>query len=227
MGASTLTEQTLNNLGPPTRLIPGDVVAAIAGPLLLAVTNALVALTPGWGEAESTADVIDIVGSHPTRTNVMNLVALAAAALLVPGIWAVSARLRPRTPVLAAVGGWLMATGYIMFVVLSSDSMTALAMAQSGGDTSAYVDAIDAHAPISLVVMYGVFGIGALLGGLILGVAMLRQRDVVPAWAGWGLVASEPVRVAGLMLGLGFGPPLASLLILVAFAGVMLRRFSH
>lgn len=87
------------------RLIPGDVVAAIAGPLLLAVTNALVALTPGWGEAESTADVIDIVGSHPTRTNVMNLVALAAAALLVPGIWAVSARLRPRTPVLAAVGG--------------------------------------------------------------------------------------------------------------------------
>lgn len=47
MGASTLTEQTLNNLGPPTRLIPGDVVAAIAGPLLLAVTNALVAVHPG------------------------------------------------------------------------------------------------------------------------------------------------------------------------------------
>lgn len=46
---------------------------------------------------------------------------------------------------------------------------------------------------------------------------MLRQRGAVPAWAGWALVASEPVRVAGLLLGVPVGPPLASLLILVAF----------
>ncbi|GAB3991708.1 hypothetical protein [Nocardioides marmoraquaticus] len=71
------------------------------------------------------------------------------------------------------------------------------------------------------IAMYAVFGLGALGGGLVLGIAMLRQRDLVPAWAGWALVASEPVRILGLVLGLPPGPPLASLLIAIAFYGVV------
>lgn len=205
----------------PRQLVPGAIVAAVGGPALLALTNALVAWFPGYADVESTADVVRVLGEEPLLTEVVVLVGLGGAALLFPAIWAVAAVLAPRTPHLAAVGGWLMATGYVMSVVLSTDTATALAVATTGADPATYVEAIDQHLPLSMTLLYGVFGVGALVGGLVLGIAMLRQRGAVPAWAGWALVASEPVRVAGLLLGVQVGPPLASLLILVAFVATI------
>ena len=70
-------------------------------------------------------------------------------------------------------------------------------------------------------------GVGALAGGLILGIAMLRQGGAIPAWAGWALIASEPVRVVGLVAGIPFGPPAASVLIAAAFAGTLMAARSR
>ena len=210
---------------PPRRSpIPGGVLAAIGGPLLLAVCNAIVNSSPAWRGVESTADLVLALRESPGLVDVSNVVMLAAAVLLVPGIWAVTIALRPRTPRLAAIGGWLMASGYVLSIVLATDTITALAVAQSGTDPTAFGDAIDNHAPPSAILLYAGFGLGALVGGLILGIAMLRQHGTVPAWAGWALVASEPVRVIGLLGGIAIGPPLASLLIMVGFAGVLLFR---
>lgn len=203
-------------------LVPGALVAAIGGPLALAVTNALVGFGPIWGDIETTADLVDAVGRHQGFTEIEIITSLIATALIVPGIWAVAGILRARTPRLAALGGWLMATGYVFSLVLALETAVVLAVARAGGDPSVFVDAMDNHAPVSLMIVYGVFGLGALLGGLILGIAMVRQRGAVPAWAGWALIASEPVRAVGLLFGLAVGPPLASLLILAAFAGTML-----
>lgn len=67
-----------------------------------------------------------------------------------------------------------------------------------------------------------VFSLGALGGGIVLAIAMLRQRGAVPVWAGWVLLASEPVRMIGLIFGMTVGPPLASLMILAPLAAVLL-----
>lgn len=211
---------------PPRRrgaqLMPGWTIAALAGPLLLALTNALVIFAPGAADVVDTASNLEQIAANPGLTEVIVIVGLAACVLLVPGIWGVAQILAPRTRVLATVGGWLMATGYVLATSLSTDSATALAIASAGGDPATYIDAVDNHTPVSMMLTYGVFGIGALAGGIVLAIAMLRQRDVVPAWAGWALLASEPVRMAGLALGIPVGPPLASLLIMVGFAGVVL-----
>lgn len=203
--------------------IPGGVLAAIVGPLVLALCNILVALTPGRDEAEETIDIIAMAGESATLFQVSSAIGLLAAALLVPGIWTVVSRLRVRSPWLSTVGGWMMATGYIMFVVLGIESLIMVAVAQ-GGDPASFAVAIDDHTPMAMIGVYAVFGMGALAGGLILGIAMLRQRGAVPTWAGWAMIASEPVRVIGLLTGMSLiGPPLASVLIAVAFAGVLLK----
>ncbi|KGN37284.1 hypothetical protein N803_14705 [Knoellia subterranea KCTC 19937] len=181
-------------------------------------------LTPGQSDVEETVDIIRVAGENPTMFQVSSAIGFVAAALLVPGIWTVATTLRPRTPWLASVGGWMMATGYIMFCVLGIESLINLAVAQ-GGDPVSFATAIDEHTSPVMFAVYFVFGLGALGGGLILGIAMLRQRDAVPAWAGWAMIVSEPVRVIGLLTGLSVvGPPLASVLIAVGFAGVLLRR---
>lgn len=211
--------------GPRARwVLPGAATAAIGGPLALAVTNAAVALTPGYADAGSTAEVLEVAREHAGLLQAGSVVSLLAAALLVPGTWAVASRLAGRTPRLAAVGGWAMATGYVFFVALPVETLVAVSVASAGDDAAAYVEGVDQHMTPVAIAMYAVFGLGALGGGLVLGIAMLRQRDLVPAWAGWALVASEPVRVLGLVLGVPPGPPLASLLIAVAFYGVVRGR---
>ena len=204
------------------RLMPGWTVAAIGGPLLLAATNALVNFSPGAADVVDGASSLAQVAAHPGLTEVIVVLGVAACVLIVPGAWAVAQILAPRTPRLAAIGGWMMATGYVLAVALSVNSATELAVARSGGDPATYIDAMDNYTPLSSIMLMAGFALGALGGGIVLGVAMLRQRGAVPMWAGCALLASEPVRIAGLSLGIPVGPPLASVLILVAFAAVVL-----
>lgn len=206
------------------RLIPGAIVAGIGGPLMLALGNALVNFTPGWSDAASTAEVVTVAATHPVLTEVVIGTGILAVLLIVPGIWAVTARLAHRTPRLAAVGGWMMASGYVCALVLSTDSMMALLVASSDLSPEQFGSAVDGQTLVTQVALYSAFGLGALGGGIVLAIAMLRQQGDVPKWAGWLLLASEPIRVAGLMLGIPIGPPLASLLILAAFAAVLLAR---
>lgn len=74
------------------------------------------------------------------------------------------------------------------------------------------------------MMVYAVFGIGGLLGPLVLGVAMLRQRDAYPLWAGLALAASPVVRMGSLALAIHALPAIASLMMAVAFAVVVRRR---
>lgn len=207
-----------------TWMVPGALIAGIGGALLLAACNALVNFTPGWIEADSTAELVTVAGDHPLLCEVIVIIGVLSAILLIPGIWAVAARLAPRAPRLAAVGGWLMASGYVCAFILHTDTVTSLLVAGSDLDPAAYGEAIDGQLLLSQTAIYALFGLGTLLGGVVLAIAMLRQRGHVPAWAGWLLLASEPVRVAGLLLGIPLGPPIASLLIVGAFAAVLLGQ---
>ncbi|MEH3075100.1 MAG: hypothetical protein PGN11_00235 [Quadrisphaera sp.] len=201
--------------------VPGAAVAAVSGALLLALTNALVAAA---GPAPDGADVVRVAGEHPVLTEVAVATGLLAALLLVPGTWAVAAVLARRTPRTAAAGAWLTSSAYVLSVALSVETATALGLARSGADPSAYAAAVDRHAPVAMVGTYVVFGLGALVGVLVLGVAAVTQPRTVPLWAGWALVLSAPVRVAALVAGVGAGPVVASLLLAVGFAGVLLAH---
>lgn len=224
---TTSTREATTTDDPAPDAVPWGLPAAVGGALALAVCNALVGYTPGQQDIGSTADLVRVVEGHQLLTEAVVATGLLAVALLVPGIWAVTAVLRRRAPRLAGLGGWAMATGYVFSIALSVESSVALAVARSGGDPAPYAEAMDSHLPVTSIALYAVFGLGALGGGLLLGAAMLRQRDAVPVWAGAALVASEPVRVLGLVLGLPWGPPLASLLIAAAFAGVWRSRRAH
>lgn len=222
MTSTSRTEPRVTEPAVTRQPIPGALVAGIGGPLMLAITNAIVNFTPGWSTAQNYQDLLAVIRTHPLAAQLTVALGLLVPVLLVPGIWAVTAVLRSRSRWLAAVGGWLMSTGYVLSILLSTDTMTMLALAETPGDPAVWVDAVQNHTPFVVTLATIAFGVGALLGGLILGIVMVRQRDVIPAWAGWALIASEPVRVIGLMFGIAVGPPLASLLIMVGFAGALL-----
>ncbi len=67
---------------------------------------------------------------------------------------------------------------------------------------------------------YTVLGLGTLLGGVVLGVALVRD-PVAPSWTGWLLVLAEPVRVAGLLVGSSWVPVAASAMVGVALTAAL------
>ncbi|WP_181779078.1 hypothetical protein [Pseudonocardia pini] len=204
--------------------LPGGAVAAISGALVLTVCNVLSGLYPATG---SSADLAAWFGANPGLTEATAATGLVAALLLVPGIWAVAQRLHG---VLAATGAWLAGSGYLLSTVLSFEALTTLSILSAGADPGLLGAASDEHGSTTALAVYVVFGLGALIGTVLLGVAMLRQRSTVPAWAGWAMIASAPVRMIGLLTGLTLvGPPLASLLLAVGFAGVLIagKRSRH
>lgn len=218
---------TTDRKAPPKPLtvpwtVPGALIAAAGGAMLLAVVNTLVGFTPGRADVQSTADQVRLSAAHPALTETIVLLGFLSVFLLVPGVWAVTARLAARTPVLAGIGGWMMGTGYIASMLMSSDSLSALTVARTDLDPDMYGTAVDAQLSYVFPLTATLFGFGGLLGAAIIGVAILRQRGGVPAWLGWVLIAAEPVRLIGLILGIPIGPPLASLMIAVSFAGVIL-----
>lgn len=200
-------------------MVPGAWIAAVGGALALAATNTVVALT--WNDVESTADVVQLAADNPGAFQAEIGLGLLTAALLVPGIWAIAARLARRSPVFAALGGWFLGTGYVFGLVLSIESTVLLAVAQSGGDPATVVDALDNHTPVTSLATYVVFGLGALIGSIIIGVAMLRQKGALPVWVGVLMIASPVVRMAGLIAGISFAPTIASLMIAAAFAATL------
>lgn len=201
-------------------MVPGTWVAAVGGACALAATNALVALT--WTDVEDSADIVRLAADDPGAFEAQILLSLLTAALLVPGIWAIAARLAARAPVWAALGGWLMGTGYVFSLVLAVESSVLLAVADSGGDPGTVVDALDNHTPLVSLVVYIVFGVGGLLGPILLGVAMLRQAKAVPIWAGITLILSPFVRMGGLVAGISIAPSVASAMIAAAFAATLI-----
>lgn len=156
---------------------------------MLAVTNAIVNFTPGWS-AGSYSELLAVTRANPLAADLVVLFGLLAPILLVPGIWAVTAVLRPRSRWLAATGGWLMSSGYVLSILLSTDTITLIALAHTPGDPAVWIDAMENHTPFVMMLATMAFGVGALLGGLILGIVMVRQRGTVPA-AGWALSPPE------------------------------------
>lgn len=200
--------------------IPGALAAAIGGFSALAGANICFAILTSDGHAENTSDYLALVGDNAGLVEFGSALGLLACVLIVPAVWAVVGVLSDERPQLSSIGGWLMSSGYIMGVALSVESLVAVSVAGSSENPSAYIDAVDNGMTIAAVGMYAVFGLGALVGGFVLGVAMLRH-SAMPRWCAIALMASEPVRVIGLLSGFDYLTAVASLLLLMSFVGAL------
>lgn len=200
--------------------LPGALPAAVLAGLALVASNACIAVASQGSTLATTEATLAAAERHPVAMELTSAFGLLASLLLVPATWALVLALRGRVPRLAAVGGWLTGSGYLMFTVLSADSLLLLAVSRTPGDPSVFVRAVDEHGSVTALVAYSVLGLGALVGGVVLGIAMLRH-PAVPGWAGWLLVLSEPVRVAGLLTGMSWVPVVASAMLGTAFVAAL------
>lgn len=154
--------------------IPGGLLAAVAGPAALIASNVCFAILTMDGHAEDGEDYLRLVGERPVLVETGAALGLLACLFIVPAVWAVAARLRPQRPRLANTGAWLMASGYVMGVAMSVEALVVVSISRASGDPGIFIDASDRHLTFTSMAMYGIFGLGALLGGVVLGVAMLR-----------------------------------------------------
>jgi hypothetical protein len=200
--------------------LPGALPAAVLAGLALVASNASIAVAAQGSTLATTEATLAAAERHPVAMELTSAFGMLASLLLVPATWALVLALRGRVPRLAAVGGWLTGSGYLMFTVLSADSLLLLAVSRTPGDPSVFVRAVDEHGSVTALVAYAVLGLGALVGGVVLGIAMLRHPDV-PGWAGWLLVLAEPVRVAGLLTGMSWVPVVASAMLGTAFVAAL------
>ena len=164
--------------------------AAIALPVAFVcqlVCNALyagVSTSTGLSGTGSSADGLELAAAAPGILLAAVMFALVGSLLAVLGLPAALRLLRPARPRLALWAVALMVTGYISYFGISFANLDRIALATSGVDAAAALDASPAGTwgqPFYLL-----FAIGNLVGTLLLGLAViLAGRAVgVPWWAG-------------------------------------------
>ena len=164
--------------------------AAIALPVAFVcqlVCNSLYAgasMSTGLSSTGSSADGLALAAAAPGVMLAAVMFALVGSLLAVLGLPAALRLLRPARPRLALWAVALMVTGYISYFGIGFANLDRIALATSGVDAAAALDASPAGTwgqPFYLL-----FAIGNLAGTLLLGLAViLGGRAVgVPWWAG-------------------------------------------
>jgi hypothetical protein len=131
-----------------------------------------------------------------------DLLRVALVAVMLGGILIVPAvlgflRLAP-TSRLVAVGGALMAAGYICYAGVAQTGFVPLAMAERGGPMDDYAAVLDA-AVMDPAAMWAflVFILGNLVGTLVLAVGLWLSRTA-PRWAALAIASWPPLHIIGL-----------------------------
>ena len=175
------------------------VLAAVLLPIGPAAVAALRFVLP-YTTADSSPDIVASVEAHQTATSAVVWLGFIATLTLVPAVVFAGRAAGRRSPRLAAVATVLLVLGYLSLGWLTVVDAAVLFGVRHG------------VAPDTLAQLYGgmhpaqtvaevLFVVGHVLGTLLLGIAMLRGR-VVPAWAAWVTIVSQPLHfVAAVILG--------------------------
>jgi hypothetical protein len=211
---STSKPQTVSPAVPgPERLWRAVVaIAIIGGPLGYLLGSALHPPVQQIGEGALT--IAANADADPFINNA-HLVSYVAASFLLPiGAAGLGYLAYQRTPWLATIGGLLGVVGWLPFAALTALDDLARTMAHMPASSS-YPDLYSRFetGPVMSFFLL-VYVVVHLVAYVLLGVALLRAR-VVPWWAGWSMIVSSPVTVAGFVLP---GRPVAT----VGIAGLAL-----
>lgn len=155
------------------------------GPLCVGLLRFLLPYYTADGNLETANAVI----AHPDRESAVLWLGLVAVLTLVPGLIAVAGLLpasRLKTwAITLCVGGYL-----CLGALLSEDSLL-WSGARAHTDPQQIADLLTAVHP-SMNVATGIFVVGHVIGTVLLGVALLRSH-LIPAWAAWLVIVSQPL----------------------------------
>lgn len=170
------------------RRIAGAVALPLAFTLQLACNAiyAVVSTESGLSDTEGGAQTIEFYGRYPTAFLLMTAFALFGVLVMIPGLLAGLRVLRPRRPRLGLWAVVVMLAGYVSYFGIVMTNFDTLGLAQYAIehpdlDAGAILDASQAS-PL-LMVFFGLFVIGNLIGTLLLGLALILSRTV-PWYAG-------------------------------------------
>ena len=193
-----------------------ELALAVTGPLAVGVLRLLL---PYYTAADSTATARS-VAQHPGRESAVLWLGLIATCTLVPGLAAVRNRFAPGRLRTWSFG--LATLGYLVVpVVLLGDAVLWVGQHQglSPAATGRLLDGLHPSYGVGL----GVFVLAHVVGVTLLGVLCLRGR-VLPAWASWALVVSQPLHfLTTVFLGLAWVDLLAWVLTALAMGMLALK----
>jgi len=147
-------------------------VALVGSPLLLL---GYFALYPAYGEIHS-ADIDRAIAADPGTTRVAVVLALAGVFLAVPAVLAMLRLLRTASPRLAPWGAGLAVVGWMSLV---GTLMTDVAAIELGDDLASFKALYDSPFLVALNALACLH----IVGGVLLGVALLRTRAIPRALA--------------------------------------------
>lgn len=177
-------------------------VSAFALPLgfaaqVVANTAYSIATSAGGSDTDGAA-ALELYGREPGLLTLATVAAMLGSFLIVAGAPAALRVVRPRAPRLGLVAAIVLGAGYLCYIGIVADGFLTVALAESGLDAAAALDAADA-APAGVWV-FPVFVLGNMLGALLLGIAVIRSREV-PWPVGAAIALWMPAHIAGLVVG--------------------------
>lgn len=162
----------------------------VASPLLLL---AYWLTYPAYGEFAGDT-IIREVDRAPVMTAVSDIFILLGAVLAVPMSLTLMRVLHGAAPRLALLGGVLSAVGWIAVTALVMVDVVAVEIANQGPTdelVTLFEDLLTNPAVIALNVVASLH----LVGGLLLGIALIRSR-IIPTWLAIGATGAVPVHLA-------------------------------
>lgn len=187
----TLTPAATSDTGPGAISRRGLAAVVVLGPLSITILRGILP----YHTADDTATIAAKVADHQTAQTVALWLTLVAMLTLVPGVIAVGLLAARHARRLGTWGMALAVTGFSMLSAITALDFTALAGARSGiglGPTTLVLDELNTDP--SLTVAVTAFVVGHIIGMILLGVALLRGR-VIPTWAAWALIVSQPLHL--------------------------------
>ena len=164
----------------------------VLGPVLLTIGFAVL---PWHPDGETELESLNSTAANLTATQLGDLLVFLGILAMVPATLAVMRAVGRRAPVLGLVGGILSIAGFVAMMIAVVNDQVVIALADTAALRPAAADALDSSPAWVLNVVLVVFLGGMLIGGIVLGVALLRSR-VVPAWAAWAVIAAPFVSFA-------------------------------
>ena len=169
----------------------GLVAVVVLGPLSVTVLRAVLP----YHAADDSATIATTVADHSTVQSLVLWLTLTAALTLVPAVITVGLLAARHSRGLATWGMALAVAGFSLLFATTVVDFTALAGAESGIGRDATTRLLDAlTTSLTQTVAVTGFVVGHILGLVLLGAALLRGR-VIPAWAAWALILSQPLHV--------------------------------
>ena len=164
----------------------------VLGPVLLTIGFAVL---PWHPNDETELESLNSTATHLTATQLGDLLVFLGILAMVPATLAVMRAVARSAPVLGLVGGILSIAGFVSMMLAVVNDQVVIALADTAALRPAAADALDASPAWVINLVLVVFLGGMLIGGIVLGVALLRAR-VVPAWAAWAVIAAPFVSFA-------------------------------